>query len=61
MNETYNYKLCEERHHYLKNWCEDVEGRLQKVSNRFIIMLTGLTLNLAGVIILLIFQLAKNP
>ena len=60
MEEAYNYELCQERHTYLKNWCEDMEDKVGKVSNRFIIMLTGLCLNLVGVVILLIIQLSKG-
>ena len=60
MVEEYNHELCQERHTYLKNWCEDMENQVRKVSNRFIIMLTGLCLNLVGVVILLIIQLSKG-
>ena len=61
MAEEYNPQLCQERHDNLKEWSDDMEQKLQKVSNRFIAMLAGLTLNLTGVIILLIIQLAKMP
>ena len=57
MMEEYNHELCQERHTYIKTWCEDMEKKVQKVSNRFIMMLTGLTLNLVGVVILLIIQI----
>ncbi len=60
MPEDFNKELCEERHEYLRDWCDDMEKRMQKVSNRFIIMLTGLSLNLAGVVILLLIQLGKG-
>ena len=60
MAEGFNKELCEERHEYLKEWCEGMEKKQQKTSNRFIMMLTGLSLNLVGVVILLIIQLAKN-
>ena len=52
MAEEYNHELCQERHTYLKKWCKDMEDRVSKVNNRFIIMLTGLCLNLVGVVIL---------
>ncbi len=63
MTEEFNYKLCEERHEYLKVWCDDMDKRMQTVSNRFIAMLTGLALNLVGVIgvmIILLIQFSKD-
>ena len=55
--EEFNFELCQERHRYLKGWCVDMEKKVQKSSNRFIMMLTGLTLNLVGVVIVLIIQI----
>jgi hypothetical protein len=61
MTEGYNKDLCEERHEYLKEWCDGMEASQNKLSNRFIVLLTGLSLNLAGIIILLVIQLARHP
>ena len=56
MTDEFNKELCEERHEYLKDWSEGMEKRMQKVSNRFIVLLTGICLNLIGVIILLVIS-----
>ena len=52
--DEFNFKLCQERHDKLDKWCADMEQRMRTVSNRFIILLTGICLNLVGVIAILI-------
>ena len=52
--QEYNHDLCEERHSYLKTWCEEASNRMKKVENRFLAMMTTLCLNLIVVIIILI-------
>jgi hypothetical protein len=61
MTEDFNKDLCEERHKHLQEWCEEIEIKIQKVSNRFLMLLTGLCLNLIGVIATLaILLMAKE-
>jgi hypothetical protein len=61
MDPVYNPQLCEERHLRLTTWCEEAQNKMNKISNRFIILLTGLSLNLGVGIILLLIQLYKVP
>jgi len=58
MSETetapYNHDLCEERHRYVDKEFVDMDGRIRKVENRFLAIITALVLNLVGVITLLL-------
>lgn len=58
--QQFNPDLCEERHGYLKEWCQGMEGRMKKVENRFLALMTTLCLNLLGVIVILIKLLASK-
>jgi len=59
MVDEFNQSHCDERHLALKDICEKLNMRLDKVENRFLIMITTLTLNLVGVISLLIIQFIR--
>ncbi len=50
METNFNYNLCEERHERIDDSMKVLFRGLEKVSNRFILFLTLLSLNLLGVI-----------
>ena len=60
MPEEYNYQLCEERHEYLAQWSEEIKNRMGKIENRFLMIMTTLSLNLIGVIIILAVMWMKK-
>ena len=59
MIEEYNWALCEERHEYIAKWSEEIKKRMKAVENRFVVILTVLSLNLIGVIGILIATIIK--
>ena len=60
MPEEFNYKLCEERHEFLNKWAEEIESRMKSLNNRFLVIMTTLSLNLIGVIIILAVMFLKK-
>jgi len=60
VTEDFSQSHCDERHTRLDRVCESMDRRLEKVENRFLITVTTLTLNLIGVISLLIIQIARG-
>jgi hypothetical protein len=56
----YNQKNCDERHEHIDGWCEKMEEKVQKTSNRFLIMISMLSLNIVGVVVGLCIMLARN-
>lgn len=59
METKFNYDLCEERHERIEKDMADRNRRLEKVENRFIVLLTLLVFNLLGVLGTLFVQLTK--
>jgi len=57
---VFNQALCEERHKNIEVDMNDLKMGLQKVSNRFIVFLTLLSLNLLGVIGILVVTLLRQ-
>lgn len=55
----YNYDLCEERHGFITAEFAKHDWRIKKVENRFLAIITTLTLNLVGVIAILVINLTK--
>lgn len=55
----YNHDLCEERHGFIATEFAKHDGRIKKVENRFLAIITTLTLNLVGVIAILLITLSK--
>ena len=47
--DEFNHKLWEERHYNIKEEFKDMDGRIKKVENRFITILTLLIANLIGI------------
>jgi len=56
----YNFELCEARHQGLGESLREIKGRLSKVENRFLALITGILLNLLGVVGTLIILLTKS-
>ena len=51
----YDQRICEAH----ADWMNKLEARVKKVENRFLVMMTTLSLNLIGVIVILVLQLTK--
>ncbi len=60
MSEEYNHDLCEERHEYLSKWVKEIKDRMGKLENRFLMIMTTLSLNLVGVIIIIAVMWLKK-
>ena len=56
----YNEKNCDERHAHIDNWCQNMETKIRKVENRFLALISMLSLNLVGVIVTLIVLLLNK-
>lgn len=50
VDKQFNYDLCEERHGFIKGAFGDMNNRIKKVENRFLVIMTTLVINLLGVI-----------
>lgn len=50
MSTEYNAEWCKERHENIEKAFKYLDGRLKKVENRFLAMITILIMNLVGVI-----------
>ena len=48
--DEFNSELCTERHKFIVDAFDKTDGRLKKVENRFLAIMTALILNLLGVI-----------
>ena len=60
MADNFNKDLCEERHRFITGEFENMNNRLKKVENRFLVIMTTLSLTLIGVIANLLIQLLKT-
>ena len=60
MPKEFNHALCEERHEFLAEWAKEIENRMKSLNNRFLVIMTTLSLNLIGVIIILAVMFLKK-
>lgn len=49
MDETFNPRLCENRHEHIGRAFERLDARMIKIENRFLAIITILIMNLLGV------------
>ncbi|NNF99490.1 MAG: hypothetical protein HKM93_08940 [Desulfobacteraceae bacterium] len=57
---AYNHKLCEERHRHIEKTEDAMFTRLKKVENRFLALMTMLSMNLVGIIGVLVTLILKG-
>lgn len=55
----YNWELCQSRHKEIEADMKEVKHEISKVSNRFLVLLTMLSMNLLGVAATLFYLLIK--
>ena len=58
--QEYNYDVCQERHERIGKDMAEFKSGLNKVNNRFIILLTMLSMNLLGVVATLAIMWLKK-
>jgi hypothetical protein len=62
-NNDYDSRVCNLRHESIEKWIEQMDKRISKTENRFLVLITALTLNLVGVaagLLLLIVRLQHS-
>ena len=59
MVDGFNKKLCDERHDFIVTSFEKISSRLDRVEDRFLVIMTTLVITLVGVIANLVMQMLK--
>lgn len=57
---NYNWELCQSRHEAIGKDMDELKSGLNKVNNRFIVLLTMLSMNLLGVVATLAIMWLKK-
>jgi len=57
---NYNFELCESKHNSIDRTLEKIDQRIGRVENRFLALITGIVLNLLGVVGTLIILISRS-